>query len=449
MDAPSAGDDAPEAHPFHTHPHRTLLSLSIPVMLSLIPEPITGLVDTAFVKVLGAGPLAALGVATVVLSSALWAFNFLGIGTQTEVAHAYGAGNRAHARDMTGTAIVLAGAIGLVMGVLAWQVLGPVARFMGARGEVEDAAVTYLAIRLLGGPAMLATMVALGALRGLHDMTTPMRIAVVINVINVALDAVLITGWGPIPGYGVAGAAWATVVSQWVGVVWALVAVQRRMGLTAVVALRDARRLLVVGRDLFLRTGLLVAFILLTTRAATRIGSDAGAAHQAIRQVWLLTALALDAFAATAQSLVGYFLGAGRVDLARRICGVSCLWGLLTGLAIALGMLASEHAVAALLVPETARAIFHPSWLLAAWAQPINALSFVTDGIHWGTRDYRYLRNAMLGASGLGCAALVFLDAGGDATLAGVWLVTGGWIAFRAVFGMVRVWPGLGAAPLR
>ena len=73
----------------------------------------------------------------------------------------------------------------------------------------------------------------------------------------------------------------------------------------------------------------------------------------------------------------------------------------------------------------------------------------MTDGIHWGTRDYRYLRNAMLGASGLGGATLLLLDAGGTATLAGVWLVTGGWIVFRAVFGMLRVWPGIGSAPLR
>ena len=60
-------------------------------------------------------------------------------------------------------------------------------------------------------------------------------------------------------------------------------------------------------------------FIVLATRTATRIGADAGAAHQAIRQVWLLTALVLDAYAATAQSLVAYFLGANHVQLARRV----------------------------------------------------------------------------------------------------------------------------------
>ena len=51
-------------HDFDQRPHRTLLVLSVPVLLSLIAEPLTGLVDTAFVSDLGDGPAAALGVGT-------------------------------------------------------------------------------------------------------------------------------------------------------------------------------------------------------------------------------------------------------------------------------------------------------------------------------------------------------------------------------------------------
>ncbi len=446
MDFPASGD--PRDHPFAGRPHRTLLSFSLPVLVSLIAEPVTGLVDTAFVKILGAGPLAALGAGAVVLSGTLWVFNFLGVGTQTEVAQALGAGDRGRARDVTGTAMVLAGIIGAGIGLVGWPVLPPIARFMGAAGEVERAAVTYLEIRLLGGPAMLVTMAVFGALRGLHDMRTPLYIALGVNALNVVLDALLITGAGPIPGYGVAGAAWATVVSQWLGVGWALAAVRRHLGFPARVDLRGAGALLVVGRDLFLRTGLLVGFIVLTTRAATRIGTDSGAAHQAIRQVWLLTALVLDAYAATAQSLIGYFLGAGERGLARRVCGVACAWGLATGFVLTGAMILGGGLVERLLVPETAVGVFQAAWLTSALAQPLNALSFVTDGIHWGTRDYRYLRNAMFAATGIGAAAVLLIDAAGVSTLSGVWGITGVWIALRAAFGTLRVWPGLGRAPL-
>jgi MATE family multidrug resistance protein len=291
-------------------------------------------------------------------------------------------------------------------------------------------------------------MAAFGALRGVQDMRTPLWIAVASNAVNVALDALLIFGLGPLPALGVAGAAWATVASQWLGLGLAARAALRRLGRPARLRARDAGALFVVGRDLFLRTGLLIVFVVLCTRAATRIGTEAGAAHQAIRQIWLLTALVLDSYAATAQSLVGYFLGARRVALARRVAGVAAVWSLGTGFALALAMLAGEGAVRALLVPASAAEVFAAAWLVAALSQPLNALSFVTDGIHWGTRDYRYLRNAMLAATGLGAALLALVDTGAPGALTRVWLVTAVWIGVRTVFGAARVWPGIGAAPL-
>jgi Na+-driven multidrug efflux pump len=51
-------------HPLLRAPHQTMLGFSLPVLPSLVAEPLTGLADTAFVARLGAGPLAALGVAT-------------------------------------------------------------------------------------------------------------------------------------------------------------------------------------------------------------------------------------------------------------------------------------------------------------------------------------------------------------------------------------------------
>ena len=150
----------PNRHPFIERPHRTLVVFSVPVMLSLIAEPLTGLVDTAFVAQLGPAPLAALGVGTVLLSSLLWVFNFLGVGTQTEVAHALGARTPDDAREATGTALALASGLGVALGLLLWPVLGPLAAFMGAEGEVHEGTLVYLEIRLLGAPPLLAMMAA-------------------------------------------------------------------------------------------------------------------------------------------------------------------------------------------------------------------------------------------------------------------------------------------------
>ena len=101
----------------------------------------------------------------------------------------------------------------------------------------------------------------------------------------------------------------------------------------------------------------------------------------------------------------------------------------------------------ALLVPAVAQPLFFTAWLVTAAMQPLNALSFATDGIHWGTSDYRFLRNAMMLATALGTLALLLLDETAPGALTLVWVVTAGWILVRAVLGVARIWPGIGKSP--
>ena len=436
-------------HPFTKAPHRTVLALSVPVFFSLIAEPLTGLVDTAFVAQLGVVPLAALGVGTAALSSVLWVFNFLGIGTQTEVAQAAGRNNLERAGRITGLALLLSAGAGLILLIVGYGLAPPVARLLGATAELEIDAVLYMRIRLWGAPAVLLFLAAAGALRGLQDMHTPLWIAIGVNAINIGLDALLIFGFGPIPALGIAGAALASVLAQWIGALWATAVIVRRLGWPQQLKWGEAWQLIQIGGDLFVRTGMLMLFMLLTTRIATLISAESGAAHQAIRQVWLFTALGLDALAITAQSLVGYFVGAQQMGAAKRVAWVTSLWGFVLGVLLGLGMWLGEGWAIRLLIPAAAVALFQPAWIVAVLVQPINALAFVTDGIHWGTRDFRFLRNVMMIASITAGGALLLLDESQAGALTWVWIITGGWITMRAALGLLRVWPGIGRAPLQ
>ena len=99
-------------------------------------------------------------------------------------------------------------------------------------------------------------------------------------------------------------------------------------------------------------------------------------------------------------------------------------------------------------MPASAVATFTAAWLIASLSQPFNAIAFITDGIHWGTSDYRYLRNGMFLATVSGAFLLFLIDPTGDDAFRTVWTVTFAWIVIRAVIGAVRVWPGIGRAPL-
>jgi len=436
--------DKTEDHSFIRKPHYTFLTLSIPVLFSLIAEPLTGLIDTAFVASLGAEPLAALGVGTSALSVFFWIFNFLGIGTQTEIAQAIGRDDKKQAAKMNSLALLIAFTLGVLVVLIVYPLTAVLAQAMGATGTLQTPAVSYMQIRFLGTPAILLTMTAFGGLRGLQDMRTPMWVATAVNALNILLDYVFIFGWAIFPEMGVAGAALASVIAQWLGAIWAVTAVGRQIGLTTTLQWSDARRLFVIGGDMFIRTGSLLIFLIIGTRVATLAGTESGAAHQAIRQVWIFFVFILEAYAVTSQSLVGYFMGANNLHQAKRVAALGCGWSIGTGLCLTLAMWLSQDLIARWFVPAEATAAFATAWFLVALTQPLNGIAFATDGIHWGTSDYPYLRNAMLIATAVGLAILFSINEQSPNALFLVWLATAAWIGIRATLGLLRIWPAIG-----
>lgn len=432
---------------FIKKPYHTFFVLALPVLFSLIAEPLTGMVDTAFIARLGAEELAALGVGTMALSSFFWVFSFLGVGAQTEISQALGAKNKKQAKAMASLALMLGAMVGTVILVAGIGFTQPIAELMGAEGKVLLLSDTYMTYRFLGAPAILISFAEFGIFRGMMDMKSPLWLALGVNGLNILLDAVLIFGLGPIPALGVSGAALASSVSQWLGAIVGLWIIWRKLGFTRQVAFKTTKRLLVIGGNMFIRTGLLTLFLLLTTRSATKIGPENGAAHQAVRQTWLMAALWLDAFAVAAQSLVAFYIGSGKRKLAKRAAFYSCLLSFYSGLVIAGVMWFGESIFSYLLVPVSAGGLFTGIWMISCLSQPINALAFASDGIHWGTSDFGYLRNVMILASLTGGFLLINIDIQSPDALFQVWLCIAFWCAVRSLFGILRIWPGIGKSP--
>ena len=444
-----AVDSPSKLHPFEERPNKTLLFLAIPVLFSMIAEPLTGLVDTAFVAKIGAESLSSLGIGTMVFSSVFWIFGFLGIGTQTEVSHALGKGDLKRASSLCWLAVAIAIILGVVLAVSVFPLLGYISGIMGADGSVRLLAVDYMKYRLIGAPAVLVTLSCFGSLRGYQDMRTQLYIAVGMNLINVFLDWGFVFGHGPFPELGVGGAALASSISQWIGALWSVYVVKKHYGFNTGFSLSDARRLFSIGGDMFIRSGGVCLFLLLCTRFATKAGADSGAAHQAIRQFFIFLALFLDAFAISGQSLVGYFIGSAKKLMARKVAVLVCQWSFCTGVLLSLAMYLGQDSVSWLLVPPEAGAVFGPAWLAVTFLQPVNALSFATDGIHSGTGDFHYLRNAMLIAVCVSTVMLLVVDyCKPEHMLLWIWIVAGIWTSIRAILGMIRIWPGIGQAPL-
>ena len=96
-----------------------------------------------------------------------------------------------------------------------------------------------------------------------------------------------------------------------------------------------------------------------------------------------------------------YFLGSRQLEQARKVAYLTGVWGLAAGILLTIVMVVGRNLASGLLVPNSALSLFMPAWLVAA-AQPISALPFATDGIHWGTGDFRYLSMTVVLATGCG-----------------------------------------------
>lgn len=370
---------------------RDILRLAIPSLGALVAEPLFVLTDTAMVGHLGAEPLAGLGVASAVLQTAVGLLVFLAYATTPLVARRLGAGDARGALSAGIDGLWLA----LGIGVLLLAVMVPLSPWLvglfGASPAVETAALQYLSIAWWGIPGMLLVLAATGMLRGLQDARTPLLVAAAGFAANIALNAVLIYGLE----LGIAGSAIGTVIAQW-GMAAVLVAVCVRHARGGGAALRPGRVGIEAaarsGSWLLLRTLSLRVALVTTVVVATGFGTTELAATHVWFAVYSLLALALDALAIAGQALIGHGLGGAQVDrvhaITRRLIG----WGVLTGGALAVLVVA---AIPLLTIAMTSDAAVRSALPLAlgilAAGLPLAGLVFVLDGVLIGAGDARYL----------------------------------------------------------
>ncbi len=386
---------------------REILRLALPALGALVAEPLYVLSDTAVVGHLGTAQLGGLAVASSILLTVHAVFIFLAYGTTGAVARLLGAGEEREAAHQAVQGLWLGGLIGVAVAAVTWPVAPGLVEALGAEGTVRANAVVYLRISLIGMPALLMTLAGTGYLRGLQDTRTPLAVAVGTALLNLVLEVVLIYGLDQ----GIGASALTTVVAQVAGAAaylartaWAV----RHFAVPLRPEPASIRRLLVVGRDLLIRTAALRGALVVSTAVAARRGQVALGAHQIAFEVWNFLALVLDAIAIAGQAMTGRLLGEGNLAEARAVGRRMIEWGVIGGVAV--GALV---AVARPWLPELFtddRAVQAVCAFLLWWValvQPVNAVVFVLDGVLIGAGDQRFLAGAMV------LALLAFLPVAG------------------------------------
>ncbi len=219
----------PDAHAGNTMADRTRQMLQgplLPTLFRLATPNVIGLFAMTLVIgydgfILGRlGPDALAGVALVFpLSMLMLQMSAGGIGgaTTAAVARALGAGRSEDASRLAQHALLIALALAALFSVVLLGLGRTVYGAMGGRGAALDDALAYSNLLFGGAVVIWATNVLAAIVRGAGNMLLPALMLLTIAFVHVLLCPLLVFGWGPIAGLGVAGAAISTLGGQRVG----------------------------------------------------------------------------------------------------------------------------------------------------------------------------------------------------------------------------------------
>ena len=296
------------------------------------------------------------------------------VGLTAVASRRYGEGRAPEAARAAGDALVLSLVLGGLCTAIGLPLLPNMFAMMHTSPEVTALGTRYLGTYILGAPLIFGFFAVDAAFRATGDTRTPFLLLCASVGITLVLDPVLIVGWGPIPGLGVAGAAIATICTRGGAFVLGLTLVGRRGVLKfGRPDWRTLWQIVRIGLPTAL-TGVVFSLIYaVLARTATQFGTPAlaalGIGHRVESWLYMIGV----GFGAATAAIVGQNLGAGQTERAARAGWLS------VGFCSIFGLVAC---VVELLFPERFAGIFsHDPAVIAEGARYLRIAAFSQLGI--------------------------------------------------------------------
>ena len=414
---------------------RQIAGIAFPAIVSNIATPLLAMIDVAIVGHFGsAAYIGAIAIGSSMFNMLYWLFGFLRMGSSGVTAQAYGAGDN----DAAAAHLYRALIVGFTVGVLILCVSVPVAdimlRFMDADAATAPLARGYFLIAVTGAPATLGSFALSGWFLGMQNSRTPMYMALITNVVNIAASLLLVFVFG----MGLEGVAAGSAVAQWTGFIFGLLTAFRRyrparQKISVIFDIASLKRFFSINADIFLRTLCLVAVTVWFTRAGSTQGVDILAANVLLLQLFMFFSYFMDGFAFAGEALAGKFEGSGdRPALATLIVSLTRIAAVLA-VVFSLVYLSAGDLILGLLTDD--RHVLEVCDSYRRWGVVVplaGTMAFVWDGILIGLTLTRIMLASML----LSCAAffLIYFLCIGSMGNHGLWLAFVCYLALRGLF---------------
>ncbi|MEQ8476899.1 MATE family efflux transporter [Fulvivirga sp.] len=315
--------------------NKAIFMLSIPMILEMVMESLFAVVDIYFV-----GKVSVNAVATVALTESVIMIVYaiaigLSMAATAVVARRIGEKQPEKAATAGIQAVFLTIAISLIFSLVGIFFAKDVLRLMGGEPDLVEEGYKYTMI-MLGGNATVMLLFLINAIfRGAGDASIAMRVLWIANGLNILLDPIFIFGLGPIPAFGVEGAAIATNIGRGVGVIIQLVAL---FGTTSVIRvtvqnlkikwdiIKNIVKISLGGIGQYMIGTLSWLFLV---RISAVFGSEVLAGYAIAFRIIMFTILPSWGLSNAAATLVGQNLGAGFPDRAEQSVWKSAFYNMI------------------------------------------------------------------------------------------------------------------------
>lgn len=323
---------------------KALAVMSAPMSLGIFSVIAVGLADAYFLGQVSGAALAAVGFIYPVITAITSLSIGLSAGANATLSQQIGAGAQdAEVQRLSLHAVGLGLALSLMLAVVIWLTFPFVFSALGARGDVAGEVAKYMPLWALSFPFLVTMMITNSVFRANGDGTTAAAIMIVAAFFGIALNPILIFGWGPIPEMSTAGAAASTLIGRIVALAVGLWIAWRR-GLLGVCGnilsglVTSIGRILKVGLPASFSNAINPAGMALVTAAVATVGDDAVAGFGAAGRVQSILLVPLMALSSGIGPVVGQNWGAearGRAQSATHWAfGFSLGYGALIGVVL-------------------------------------------------------------------------------------------------------------------
>lgn len=301
---------------------KAIFMLSIPMVLEMLMESIFALVDIAFVSRVSVNAVATIGLTESVITLIYAIAIGLSMAATAVVARRVGEKNLQGARESAVQVILLGITVAIITGIIGAIYSKEILGLMGGSTELIQEGHGYTRLMIGGNITILLLFLINAIFRGAGDASVAMWILVLSNGLNIILDPIFIFGWGPIPEYGVMGAAIATNIGRGTAVLFQLIILfygwsKIKIGISDIVI-----RFMVMMNIIKVSAGGIAQFLIGTSswiflmRIMSEFGSEVLAGYTIAIRVIMFSLMPSWGMSNAAATLVGQNLGANKPDRA-------------------------------------------------------------------------------------------------------------------------------------